>query len=139
MRDFKRIILHCTATYDKSFIDVATIRKWHKKRGFSDCGYHYVIHQDGQIEEGRPVTQQGAHTRGENADSIGVAYSGGLDSETKETKDTMTMRQEIAFIKLVDCLRTVFGKLTIHGHNEYSTKTCPNFQVQDKFSFLKNK
>ena len=139
MRDFKRIILHCTATLDNAYIDVATITKWHKKRGFSDCGYHYLIHLDGTIEGGRPVFIKGSHTRGENHDSVGVAYAGGVDAETKEIKDTMRIKQEIAFVRIVDCLRIVFGNLTIHGHNEFSTKTCPNFNVQDKFSFLKIK
>jgi N-acetylmuramoyl-L-alanine amidase len=136
MRDVKRIILHCTATAASSHIDVATVRKWHKKRGFSDCGYHYLLHLDGTIEIGRPVSIKGAHTKGANFDSIGVAYAGGLDDETREPKDTMTVRQEAAFMSLVDSLRTVFGYLTLHGHNEFSTKACPSFIVQEKFSFL---
>jgi len=137
MRELKRIILHCTATPQNAHIDVATIRKWHIKRGFSDCGYHYIIHQNGDIKTGRPVIKQGAHTRSENENSIGVAYIGGLNSITHKAEDTMTIRQETSFLRLVDSLRLVFGELTIHGHNEFSTKTCPNFNVQDKFSFLK--
>tara|TARA_R110000823_G_scaffold70608_11_gene162858 strand:+ start:1380 stop:1826 length:447 start_codon:yes stop_codon:yes gene_type:complete len=137
--DFKRIILHCTATDERSHVDVATIRKWHKQRGFSDCGYHYLIHLDGSVEAGRPVSKMGAHTKGHNSDSIGIAYAGGIDYKTRKPKDTMTMYQEIAYLRMVDSLRAVFGELTIHGHNEFSRKSCPCFIVQDKFSFLKIK
>lgn len=136
MRQYKRIILHCTATQEGAHVDVATIRKWHLARGFSDCGYHYLLHLDGTCEIGRPVTKQGAHTRGENEDSIGLAYAGGIDNKTQKPKDTMTVEQEIGFMRLVDSLRSVFGDLTIHGHNEFSTKACPSFIVQEKFSFL---
>jgi len=138
VRDIKRIILHCTATKEGAHVDVDTITKWHKARKFSDIGYHYVIYLDGSINQGRPVYTQGAHTRSNNKDSVGIAYVGGLDNNGK-TKDTMNVKQEIAFVRIVDCLRILLGDLTIHGHNEFSNKTCPNFNVQDKFSFLKNK
>jgi N-acetylmuramoyl-L-alanine amidase len=138
VREINRIILHCTATPKAMRVDVATIRVWHQAKGWSDCGYHYLIHQDGTCEIGRPVMIKGSHTKGHNADSIGVAYCGGVDLESKP-KDTMTMEQEISFLHLVDSLRTTFGPLTLHGHNEYSRKACPSFNVQDKFEFLKLK
>ena len=78
----------------------------------------------------------GAHTRGHNEDSIGVAYVGGIDKEGKP-KDTMTPAQDIAFIKLVRSLRMVFGTLSISGHNQYARKACPSFDVRDKYDFLK--
>ncbi|MDB4775777.1 N-acetylmuramoyl-L-alanine amidase [bacterium] len=136
MRDINRIILHCTATKEGAYVDVETITKWHKARQFSDIGYHYVIYLDGSINKGRKICTQGAHVRGENKDSIGVAYVGGLDEKGK-AKDTMNVKQEMAFVRIVDSLRMVLGDLSIHGHNEYSKKTCPNFIVQDKFKFLK--
>ena len=136
MRELKRIIFHCSATEDGKDYTVETIRRWHTSppRNWRDIGYHYVIYRDGSIHEGRPIDQQGAHTRGENADSIGICYIGGL-RDGKAT-DTMTMRQEIAWLKLVHSLRTVFGPMTIHGHNEYANKACPSFIVKEKYPFL---
>lgn len=136
MREIKRIILHCTATEAGRHIDVDIIRRWHKAppRNWRDIGYHYVIHLDGTIELGRPVADQGAHVRGQNADSIGVAYVGGiLDGKPL---DTMTAIQDMSWLMLVNSLRTVFGPLSLHGHNEYSDKACPSFVVADKYSFL---
>tara|TARA_R110001583_G_scaffold10416_2_gene47791 strand:- start:248 stop:661 length:414 start_codon:yes stop_codon:yes gene_type:complete len=135
VRDIKRIILHCTATKEGAHVDVDTIRKWHLARNFSDIGYHYVIYLDGSINLGRNVFTQGAHTRGENEDSIGIAYVGGLD-ENGKPKDTMLVQQEISFMRLVESLSVTFGELELHGHNEYSNKACPSFDVQAKYKFL---
>ena len=140
MRDLKRIILHCSATPEGREVSVETIREWHtdpspRGRGWSDIGYHYVIHLDGKIELGRPIEVQGAHVSGENEDSIGICYIGGVDA-ANEPKDTMTVLQEIAFVEIVKSLRLIFGKLSIHGHNEFSTKACPSFSVEEKFGFL---
>jgi len=136
MRELKRIIFHCSATEDGKDYTVDQIRRWHTSppRNWRDIGYHYVIYRDGSIHEGRPIDQQGAHTRGENADSIGICYIGGV-RDGKAT-DTMTMHQEIAWLKLVHSLRTVFGPMTIHGHNEFANKACPSFIVKEKYPFL---
>ena len=135
MREINRIILHCTATKEGAHYDVNTIRSWHLQRNFSDIGYHYVIYLDGSINLGRPVFKQGAHVKSENKDSIGIAYVGGLDLDGKP-KDTMTAMQEIGFLQLFNSLNTTFGKLSLHGHNEYSNKACPSFIVKDKYEFL---
>jgi N-acetylmuramoyl-L-alanine amidase len=136
MRKLNRIILHCSATIERAHFDVDTIRMWHKKRKFKDIGYHYVIYLDGSIHIGRPVAQVGSHTRGHNQDSIGVCYVGGIGSDGKP-KDTMTPAQDIGFIQLVKALRLTFGPhLSIRGHNEYSKKACPCFDVRDKYNFL---
>ncbi len=135
MREIKRVILHCTATKEGAEVDVDTIRQWHKARNFSDIGYHYVILLNGEIALGRNLFTQGSHTRGENEDSIGVAYVGGLDEKGKP-KDTMSLYQDIAFMRLFESLSVTFGKLDLHGHNEFSNKACPSFDVQSKYKFL---
>ena len=136
MRKLKRIILHCTATEDRVPISVDTIRKWHtpSPRNWSDIGYHYVIALDGKIQMGRPLGRPGAHTKGENHDSVGVAYIGGLLNG--KPHDTMTAYQDMSWLMLVNSLRTVFGPLTLHGHNEFANKACPSFVVAEKYSFL---
>ena len=135
MRKLTRIILHCTATPDGRHVDVDTIRGWHKKRGWSDIGYHYVIYIDGSVHVGRDVAKAGAHVVGHNADTIGVVYVGGTDAGGK-AKDTMNDAQETAFVNLVKHLRDQYGPLTLHGHNEYAAKACPSFNVKHKFEWL---
>tara|TARA_B100000963_G_scaffold191305_2_gene166391 strand:+ start:2296 stop:2709 length:414 start_codon:yes stop_codon:yes gene_type:complete len=136
MRDINRIVLHCSATVEGKEYSVDTIRNWHTAKGWSDIGYHYVISLDGCIDIGRPVDKQGAHVRGHNKDTIGICYIGGVDADIKP-KDTMTPEQEDAFRQLVASIRTLFGEdITIHGHNEFSSKACPSFTVKEKFSDL---
>jgi N-acetylmuramoyl-L-alanine amidase len=135
MRKLTRIILHCTATPDGRHVDVDTIRSWHRKRGWSDIGYHYVIYLDGSVHAGRDVAKVGAHVVGHNADTIGVVYVGGTDAGGK-AKDTMNDAQQTAFVNLVKHLRDQYGPLTLHGHNEYAAKACPSFNVKHKFEWL---
>jgi len=127
--------LHCTATREGEQLDVSQIDKWHRDRGWSEIGYHYVLYTDGTIATGRDIRKKGAHVKGHNHDSVGVAYVGGLDNNLVP-QDTMTMQQEMAFLHLVNSLRVVFGDLSVHGHNEFSSKACPSFNVQEKYKFL---
>ena len=134
MRDLNRIILHCSATREGKDFSVDTIRDWHVNgRGWSDIGYHWVIRLDGSIEVGRPLEKSGAHTKGHNKDSVGVCYIGGCDADGKP-KDTMNEEQEKAWRMIVLSLRTLYGDLTIHGHNEFANKACPSFIVKEKFA-----
>ena len=137
MRKINKIIIHCTATPEGREHNVADIRRWHLKRGFSDIGYHYLIHIDGKIEIGRPLHRIGAHTSGENTGSIGVCYVGGMDKDMKKAKDTRTQAQKDSLVKLLHELIYKYNKdMTIHGHNEFANKACPSFNVQEEYANL---
>jgi len=137
MRKVNKIIIHCTATPEGREHDVADIRRWHLKRGFNDIGYHYLIHIDGTIEEGRPINKQGAHCSRENKGSIGLCYVGGMSKDMKKAKDTRTQAQKDSLIKLMHELIYKYNKdMTIHGHNEYANKACPSFNVQEEYANL---
>lgn len=129
MRDIDKIIIHCSATPEGRDVSAKTIRKWHLDRGWVDIGYHWVILLNGTIEPGRPELIAGAHTKGQNAHSIGVCYVGGVDQDMKP-KDTRTPAQKIAMQKLLFELTDRYKGATIHGHNEFSSKACPSFNVQ---------
>jgi N-acetylmuramoyl-L-alanine amidase len=62
-----------------------------------------------------------------------VCYIGGCDADGKP-KDTMSPEQEKAWRMIVLSLRTLYGDLTIHGHNEFASKACPSFIVKEKFA-----
>jgi len=137
MRKINKIILHCSATPEGREHDVADIRRWHLKRGFNDIGYHYLIHIDGTVEEGRPLNKQGAHCSGQNRGSIGICYVGGMSKDMKKAKDTRTQAQKDSLIKLMHELIYKYNKdMTIHGHNEYANKACPSFNVQEEYANL---
>ena len=98
MRKINKIIIHCTATPENRPHDVADITRWHLARGFNTIGYHYLIHIDGRIEKGRPIEKQGAHCSGQNRNSIGICYVGGMTKDMKKAKDTRTKEQKDSLI-----------------------------------------
>ena len=130
MRELKEIILHCTATKEGQDYSVEQVRKWHLDRGFNDIGYHFVIRLDGTVEAGRPLETVGAHCKGHNANSIGIAYVGGLDKNGRP-KDTRTLPQKESMRRLVDLLKRYFPRIEVHCHNEYTNKACPCFSVSE--------
>ena len=134
MRNLTRIIVHCSATREGQDVSVDTIRRWHENKGWSDIGYHFVVYLDGTVVSGRPLERSGAHVRGRNKASIGICYIGGCEADGKTAKDTMTQEQELSVRNLVVALRASHGDLALRGHNEFSTKACPSFQVADKFA-----
>lgn len=135
MRTLNEIILHCSATSEGAHIDVATIRKWHKERNWVDIGYHFVIYLDGTIHQGRDINMKGSHVKGRNAESIGVCYIGGLD-KNHIPKDTMNEKQELGLFELIYSIRTLFGWMPLTGHNMYSSKACPSFDVKEKYKWI---
>ena len=132
MRTIDKIIIHCSATLPGQRVDVETITRWHKQRGFKTIGYHFFIDRSGTIHAGRPLEQQGAHCKGQNAHSIGICYEGGLDKEGKPL-DTRTIMQRIAMKELVAQLQERFTEATVHGHREFANKACPCFDVQAEY------
>jgi N-acetylmuramoyl-L-alanine amidase len=132
MRAIHKIIIHCTATREGDDISVDTIRRWHLARGWSDIGYHYVIDLKGNINAGRPIELMGSHTRGFNKGSIGIAYVGGVEADGVTPKDTRTKAQKDAIIRLVKKLKGCYPDVTIHGHNEFSNKACPSYNVRNE-------
>ena len=134
MRAIDLIILHCTASDNPSQDNIDSITELHTStkpikwgnysthgKGWGAIGYHYVITKDGEIHIGRGVNIAGAHCRGFNKHSIGIALCG--DTE-------FTQAQFDALRELCDDLLLQFGLdlIDIVLHNELNkNKTCPNF------------
>jgi hypothetical protein len=135
LRKIKQIIIHCS---DSEFGDARFLRRVGKEKGYIYISYHFVIlngkrtayidydaNLDGQIENGRMVSEIGAHCFQDNEDSIGICLIG---------KKSFTEAQFIALKVKIKDLFDEFGELEIYGHYErYSGilqgKTCPNFDM----------
>ena len=139
-RSITEIIVHCTATPEGKDYTIEDIKVWHKARGFSDIGYHYVIYRDGSVHAGRDVNIAGAHCSGHNAHSIGVCYVGGLQFIPKAKKlppkDTRTAAQKVALEKLLSELKTLYPGAKIHGHRDFANKACPSFDATREYASL---
>ncbi len=130
MRIINKIIIHCTATPEGRKVTVADVTAWHKQRGFATIGYHYLIGLNGEVWQGRSIAQIGAHCEGQNSNSIGVCYAGGLAADGKTAKDTRTPAQKASLATLIAELKQKYPTATIHGHNEFAAKACPSFDVK---------
>ncbi|SKC62656.1 N-acetylmuramoyl-L-alanine amidase [Maledivibacter halophilus] len=124
MNNPNKIILHHSATNEGTF---ESIRKYHvKTKGWKDIGYHYLITTDGKLHKGRDEKEVGAHTIGQNAKSIGICLVGNFDKYRPNANQLHTL------YKLLNDVKIRYGQLPIHGHNEFSTKTCPGLKFPMK-------
>lgn len=130
-RTINEVIIHCAATPEGKDFTVADITRWHKERGFSTIGYHWVVYRDGSVHAGRLEASIGAHVSGHNADTLGVCYIGGLSANGTIAKDTRTPAQRAALTDLVKALVAKYPTIKkISGHNQYAAKACPSFDVR---------
>lgn len=148
------IVIHCTASREGQAMTVDQIRAEHKKNGWSDIGYHYVIGLNGEKWNGRDVDLIGAHVNGYNAHSIGISYVGGLENKPGvpynklKAKDTRTEAQKAALMSLLMDLRKLYPKAKIQGHRDFSPdknhngtvepsewiKACPCFDAKSEYN-----
>lgn len=134
-RTIKEIIVHCTATPAGRPVSVAEIDRWHRQRGFDCIGYHFLVGLDGQVAVGRPIQRIGAHCRGHNAHSIGVAYVGGLDA-LGNAADTRTPCQRTTLKTLLTELKKRYPQARIYGHRDFVAKECPCFDATREYALL---
>jgi len=138
------IVIH-TAAWDGRGADVAIIRAWHIRRGWSDIGYHYVIIDDthpdlpdGTLQQGRDENTQGAHALGINEQSIGICLAGNGDKHPPTRAQLDTLSALCTDI----CTRHQILPGKIIGHREINNliqagiidapktrKTCPGAHV----------
>jgi N-acetyl-anhydromuramyl-L-alanine amidase AmpD len=136
--DTRYIVIH-TAAYEPE-VTVSEINRWHQARGFSEIGYHFVIHQNGAISKGRALHKVGAHCRCLNAISVGICFTGHGDIKP------FTDRQSDSGVRLCAALLQQYNNVKIDriiGHREVNdlvernilpkgcltNKTCPGLLV----------
>ena len=132
-RHINEIIIHCTDTVEGRDYTVDDVRRWHKERGWSDIGYHYLVYRNGTVAVGRDVDLIGAHCSGHNSYSIGVCYVGGRGKDGK-CRDTRTPQQRGALVNLLLDLRTLYPQAVIVGHSFWDhRKQCPCFDAAKEY------
>lgn len=146
-RKITEIIVHCSATPEGKDYTVDDIRRWHKQRGYSDVGYHYIVYRNGQLVQGRDINVIGAHAAGHNAHSIGICYIGGMSADNTRPEDTRTLRQKGRLLSLLVDLRKLYPNARIIGHRDLSEdkngdgiiepsewmKACPSFDAKSEY------
>lgn len=138
MRKINKVIVHCTATPEGRHTTIEDVTRWHLDRGWSDIGYHLLVYLDGTVHEGRPIQIQGAHCRGQNKNSIGIAYVGGIDKKDFKAKDTRTKEQKEALEDILEYFKILYPDIEIYGHRDFSSKACPSFDAKKEYSHITN-
>lgn len=111
-----RVILHHA---ESSVCSAEDIHRWHKQKGWSGAGYHFLVRKDGSIYRMRPEDKVGAHAYGSNYNSIGICAEG------KYMEEEMPVAQKNSIIELVRYLEDKYGIDTIQGHREVCATSCP--------------
>jgi len=128
-REINRIILHMAYTPPSMDVGAKEIDGWHKQRGWRGIGYHYVIRRDGTLEHGRPHEEQGAHTKHENADSIGICLVGGKHIAHEGADCNFTSAQWRTLDRLCRDLLLAYPGAQISGHRDWGATKCPSFDA----------
>lgn len=141
-KKLKFLVIHCSATREGQWFDSKDILSWHcapkpKGRGWRKPGYTDIILLDGRIENLSPFDQDDEvggfevtnGVRGINSISRHVCYIGGMDTENIDAKDTRTAKQLATLEAYVRIMVARHSFVLIAGHNQFSSKECPSFDV----------
>lgn len=118
----KRIILHHA---EASVCSTEDIHRWHKQKGWSGAGYHFLVRKDGSIYRMRPEDKVGAHAYGSNHDSIGICAEG------KYMTEDMPDAQKESLKWLVAELKKKYNITKVQKHKDVCATSCPG----DKYPF----
>lgn len=141
----KWLVIHYSATPIERETTYAEIEAGHKARGFSEIGYHAYGPRKGGWLPGRDLTQpgrfeMGAHSKGENDESLGYCYEGGVRlSDMNVGFDSRTPEQIDAMIDWIDQQLARFGGdgidptkgPVVEGHRDMpgADTQCPGFDA----------
>lgn len=119
----KIIYHHCA----RKFWDPEGINNYHKERGWKGIGYNFYIKKDGRIYLGRPENAEGAHTKGENSNSIGICLEGNFEDES------LSKEQFESVVKLSTYITLKYDIYKIMGHGDVYETLCPgkNFPLDE--------
>jgi len=116
------LIIHHTGTEEK---DARQVREYHRRLGWRDIGYHYVIERDGRVVPGRPPSMRGAHclAGGMNHKALGVAVIGNLEARPPRPEQLAAL-QELA-ARLMAEYRIPVAQVLGHREVPGAATACP--------------
>ncbi|KAE8573354.1 Putative peptidoglycan-recognition protein [Halyomorpha halys] len=114
---------------------VKEIQGYHLKIHYCDIAYNFVIGGDGYIYEGRGWGKSGAHTKGFNCDSIGVAFLGNYNLQY------LSPKMEEAFHLLMEegvKIGEIADDYKLFGHTQVRGSDSPGVHVMEKIKEWKH-
>lgn len=134
-----KIVLHHSLTSDSGTVSWGAIRRWHvEHNGWENIGYHAgieLVYTEYEIFMGRPWDKIGAHTLGQNDQSLGFIFVGNYDLIPPTEKMLEVGARVIAlWMRLFDIPRD-----EIYRHSKFANyKSCPGteFSLEDLKKWL---
>lgn len=122
LSQINKIIVHHSATTSGT---AASYANYHvDTRGWPGVGYHFVVDQDGTINQTNYLTTISNHTSGQNTAGIGICLTGNFDTQQPFPAQMRSLNALISYLK-----QTVAPNLQVYGHRDYSTKSCPGNNI----------
>jgi N-acetyl-anhydromuramyl-L-alanine amidase AmpD len=111
------------------------IRTSHRRKGWSDIGYHYVIDRAGRLWEARPINYQGAHVRDNNEHNIGVMCMGNFDLQQPSEAQLTTLARTVQQIRQYYRV----SESRIYTHQEINPTACPGRNMQPRVVTMRSR
>lgn len=132
MRIIENVFIHCTGGNQDATPE--DLMKVFKERGWKNPGYHYIIDKKGVTHQLLDIAEIANGIAGHNANSIHIAWVGGLGADNRTPVDNRTPEQKktlgawISFFHRMGFM--VMGHREIWGRNPKNwKKSCPNFDL----------
>ncbi|XP_029734178.1 peptidoglycan-recognition protein 2 [Aedes albopictus] len=128
IKPVQHVVIHHTATQTCNEMPVCkeivkSIQDQHQRQNkWSDIGYNFLIANGGNVYEGIGWHRVGAHTRGYNSKSIGIAFIGEF------TKDLPSAKALRAASKLLQCgvnMGELDANYLLYGAKQLSATASP--------------
>lgn len=146
LSNVKWLVIHYSATPIERVTPLASIDKSHRLKGYLKIGYHAYGPRAGGWQPGRDVYpdtlefEEGAQSQGENDESLGYCYEGGVRLADMDTGfDSRTPEQIEAMIGWIDTMLLLTGGDGIDpakgpvviGHRDMpgAATQCPGFDA----------
>ncbi|CAH0716100.1 unnamed protein product, partial [Brenthis ino] len=116
-------------TQSKCVLSVRLIQSFHiESRGWYDIGYNFLVGGDGSVYYGRGWDYEGAHTKGYNKYSVGIAFIGTFNSEGPP-------KHQVEACEKIIAQGVRLGKLTndykLFAHRQLMSTLSPGDKVYD--------
>ncbi|KAM8902385.1 peptidoglycan recognition protein 5 [Spinachia spinachia] len=96
------------------------------ERNFDDIGYNFLVGGDGAVYEGRGWGAVGAHTLGNNHDSVGIAFMGNFKEDTPSSEAILSVKR---LLESGVCQGLLDPKFTLFGHRDMGQTECPGAKL----------
>ncbi|XP_029374022.1 peptidoglycan recognition protein 5 [Echeneis naucrates] len=136
----QKVVIHHTANPSCKGLQeckdrILGIQKYHMtQRGFDDIGYNFLVGADGELFEGRGWGVVGAHAKGNNHDSVGIAFMGNFNNDTPSQEAIQSVKQLLQSGVSQGSLRKEFS---LFGHRDLGSTECPGKSLYAALSQLK--